>query len=153
MMRRDRLAAFLFFLLPLLVVAQAPVHKAGMSFSISPKESKILVEFPAQGGLRTFVLDTGTPGVIVDASVVGMTPKQLDGNTVSVGGQEQRSSVSLLAFKFADTEFHAQAIVTDLSYVSQRVGRRVDGIIGMSVLKTFKRVMIDFENSTLTFER
>jgi hypothetical protein len=123
------------------------------SFSFKNDDSLITVPVTINGTERTFVLDTGCSLTILDTSIVAGLTQRSD----AVRVETLRSTTSMAQYfspkiRIQDVECgHVTTVLsTDLQPISRALRCKVDGILGMDILKTLI-VHIDFDRGVLLF--
>jgi predicted aspartyl protease len=103
------------------------------------------VRIEVNGKPATLLVDTGAASTFVsaelagvDASALGRSRFRADGG-MEVSGIWERAKIALGVWRVS-----LEVKVIEMSTVSQRYGRRIDGLLGQDVLRRFERVMIDF---------
>lgn len=121
-----------------------------------PGEAALLVPVYLNGqGPHQFVLDTGATLTCVNESVADTLDLPARRGQFGIGaGIGSSGSLQLVAIDSlrvgATTAFDLTACVLDLSQLEQ-AGLRVDGLVGLNFLKSF-RVTLDFGTNTLHME-
>lgn len=105
----------------------------------------ILVRVHVNGKPVAMVLDTGTEITILDGSLFGLSPADIRRSTLNLLHQDgTRPSVMIRALLLiGDRAFPDHFIaVSDLNGVSKTIGQRIDGILGLDILRKFSEVAI-----------
>ena len=105
-------------------------------------------------GPYEFALDTGASMTVLSinlASNLGIKAGATK-EGVGAGGRVKVSLTSVRSVAIGEAHFDKlEAVITDLSAISQAVETKLDGIIGYNFLKNFK-VTIDYPNNILSLE-
>jgi gag-polyprotein putative aspartyl protease len=114
-----------------------------------PRYGAILVNARINGQEATLLVDTGAASTFVSAKLAGIEHElrrsrfRADAG-LEVSGVWHRAKLSLGGWSES-----LEVKVIDFAPVSQRFGRRIDGILGQDVLRRFGRVTIDYRAKTL----
>lgn len=115
----------------------------------------ISVEVESKKG--QFLLDTGATTTVVDNDLVGIPVTSVDKARLRVGesGLYGLGGVTFLdKLRIGDyKEKHLPVRVLDLSPLSEKCGKKFDGILGNDILRHFKQVTIDFEKKEVKLTR
>lgn len=139
-------------LLILLLAASSPIRAADLElpFIVQPRHQAMLVEVQVNGTSACMLIDTGAASTFVSARLAGVHPIRIararfrpEGG-MDVSGLRTRANVTV-----AGSELELPVVASNLDALSQRYGRRVDGILGQDFLRRFRRVMIDVERGKL----
>jgi hypothetical protein len=128
---------------------------AALPFELAERQNLILLTVGLEGRPAVFVLDTGAARTVVDATRLGMNVVDLSrarfANGPGVGGEAVWAKVSL---RLGERRWmNRPVVVMDLADISARYGRRIDGLLGLDVLRQWGRVVIDFESRSLILEK
>jgi predicted aspartyl protease len=121
-------------------------------FEYSRAFGLMLVKAEVNGKPAVMVVDTGSNETIVSPRLVIV--KQLssrDAVAMAKGSGYSGTGVIATAFLSIGTSNpkNCQILVVDLSDLSKTLGQDVDGILGMSVLREFEIVSVDFRHHKL----
>jgi hypothetical protein len=120
-----------------------------LPIEMHPEFGAILVTVKVNGKDATLLVDTGAASTFVSAKLAGVEHElqrsrfRADAG-MDVSGVWTRARLSLAGWQ---TTIDVKAI--DCAPISQRFKRRIDGILGQDVLRSFGRVTIDFKAKTL----
>lgn len=124
-------------------VASIPFEKDGLVY--------IQVKFPESDTPLQFVFDTGASSAVIDteaAKRIGLTSNHFTAATGTSGTQTYElatgKAVSIEGVSFTNIEF----VFVDLSELSKRSGRPIEGIIGYDILSKFTTLM-DFDKEQI----
>ena len=115
----------------------------------------ILLTIHADQKAATLVLDTGSVSTFVSPEIAGISKAHAladlrkNQNTMLISGKATVRSVTLSLD--GDALFVVPVIVITLSELSQRIGRKVDGILGQSFLHSFHSITIDYKTRHVEF--
>lgn len=107
----------------------------------------ILIEIKINGRPATMLVDTGAASTFVRAELAGVDLGTLQRSRfrsdagMEVSGVWERAKIELSG----DWQTTVDVKAIDFTAVSQRYGRRIDGLLGQDVLRRFARVTIDFK--------
>lgn len=121
------------------------------SFSFENNGSHIAVPVTINGTERTFVLDTGSSLTILDTSIVGGLTKHSDAVSVETLGSTTsmtRYVSPKIQIQDVECDHVTTVLATDLQPITRGLCCKVDGILGMDILKTLV-VHIDFDRGVL----
>jgi hypothetical protein len=113
------------------------------------KDKKLTVRVKVEGKDRILIVDTGAVDLLLDPSVVGMKPSELNEKGPWNPNGALKIAERRVVLEIAGKKFGISAAILDCKRVSEIAGTKVDGIIGIVIFQQFKRVTIDFENSRL----
>jgi hypothetical protein len=103
-------------------------------------EGLILIRASTNGQEGNFILDTGSPCLLVNKKVKKATIKLWTAH-----GDAKGESIEIRNFKFGHIEkINVSGWGMDLDFVEDLLGRPIAGIIGTELLKNYK-LLIDFE--------
>ena len=115
----------------------------------------ILLKGELNGKPATFLLDTGSVKTMVSLDALGygsIHARPVKPSKMGAGADGQylkgRSDIGLGECTIVAQEIFA----VDLSEVSKTLGTRIDGLLGVDVLRGFRQVRIDFKARTLELE-
>lgn len=136
-----------------LLLTTVPAAALELPFEVHRELGSIFVNARVNGRAGVLMVDTGAGSTWVSAALAGINPFALKRSHFmkDVGfmahGVRTRGRLEL-----GDWSETMRLGAADLTELSQRHGRRVDGIIGQDVLRRFSRVTIDFERKVLLLE-
>jgi hypothetical protein len=116
----------------------------------------ILVDASVNGQPVVMILDTGASHSMFDASVFGLSEVQLQAARMKGRGLGLDADV---VWRPADFEIGDQAWkqhpieVADLHLLSKIYGRKIGGIVGQDVLRSFVSVQINYKGQCVMFQR
>jgi predicted aspartyl protease len=124
-------------------------------FEYSKAFGLMLIKAEVNGKPSVMVVDTASNETIVSPRLVVLS--QLDSkNTVAMAKGSGYPSTGVVATAFLRvgpfSSKNCEVLVVDLSDLSNSLGQEVDGILGMSVLKTFEVVSVDLKHHKLTLK-
>ena len=133
----------------LLLLLAAPVRAQSHKVPFTLRDGKILIQVKLNGQPVTLKLDSGSTNTVFDAKflkIPGTTKIQV--RTASGPVEASRSDARL---EIGDVAFVLPQAVYLPNFASQGlVGS--EGVIGLDVLRKFKRVTIDFAKSEIALE-
>jgi Aspartyl protease len=116
----------------------------------------ILVDASVNGQAVVMILDTGASHSMFDASVFGLSEVQLQAARMKGRGMGLDADV---VWRTADFEIGEEAWkehpieVADLHLLSKIYGRKIGGIVGQDVLRSFVSVQINYKGQCVMFQR
>jgi hypothetical protein len=116
----------------------------------------ILVDASVNGQPVVMILDTGASHSMFDASVFGLSEVQLQAARMKGRGLGLDADV---VWRTADFEIGEEAWkqhpieVADLHLLSKIYGRKIGGIVGQDVLRSFVSVQINYKGQCVMFQR
>jgi hypothetical protein len=116
----------------------------------------ILVDASVNGQPVIMILDTGASHSMFDASVFGLSGLQLQAARMKGRGLGLDAEV---VWRTADFEIGEEAWkqhpieVADLHLLSKIYGRKIGGIVGQDVLRSFVSVQINYKGQCVMFQR
>ena len=123
-------------------------------FVTDDRHQSILITSEIDGHTATMLVDTGAALTYVDASLTGISPVRIERAKFRGDAGLQVYAVPHRAtLQFAGWSKTMAVRAANLQGLSQRYGRKIDGIIGQDVLRQFPRVTIDFEAKKLLLSR
>ena len=121
-------------------------------FEYASNRSSLLVRARIDRRPARLVVDTGSTHCIVAASFLGVKPSVLSPTQPGAGilgdaiGQE-------VALELGPRSWRRRVAVMDLSRVLSNYQERIDGLLGLDFLMEFSRVVLNFQDRTVTFIR
>jgi predicted aspartyl protease len=124
-------------------------------FEYSRAFGLMLIKVEVNGKPAVMVLDTGSNETIVSPRLVIV--KQLSSkDAVAMAKGSGYSGAGVVATAFLTigplNPKNCEILVVDMSGLSKTLGQQVDGILGMSVLKEFEIVTVDFRHHKLVLK-
>ncbi|MEZ4959642.1 MAG: aspartyl protease family protein [Saprospiraceae bacterium] len=117
---------------------EAKFDKEHPEFTVAPfelLEGMIVVQAQVNGETGSFILDTGSPAMVVDNE---RNPKE-NGVAMGVGGKMRIGKTELRDFSFGNIhKKDLEGYVLDISQLEQACGRDLMGLIGYDVLKQYE---------------
>ncbi|MBI3860766.1 MAG: aspartyl protease family protein [Planctomycetia bacterium] len=122
------------------------------TFNVARRGDALLVPVVLDGQSYQFLIDTGCTASAVDESLKHLletTPR-----TVRAGGNARARVYRFIGTLggHAALQVTSEAICVDLSRLSEAFGHKIDGILGMSILKSHI-IQVDCDSGTLAFLR
>lgn len=106
----------------------------------------IMVEASVNGDTGTFVLDTGSPTIVVNSRNVNDL-RLAEANPQT--HMDKRLAVKVNHFRWADIERQdLQAVAMDISHLESASSKKILGVIGFDVLRQYE-LLFDFEHQHL----
>ena len=116
----------------------------------------ILVDASVNGQPVVMILDTGASHSMFDASVFGLSAVQLQVARTKGRGMGLDADVvwRTADFEIGDEAWKQHPIeVADLHLLSKIYGRKIGGIVGQDVLRSFVSVQINYKGQCVMFQR
>jgi hypothetical protein len=116
----------------------------------------ILVDASVNGQPVVMILDTGASHSMFDASVFGLSEMQLQAARMKGRGLGLDADVvwRTADFEIGDEAWKQHPIeVADLHLLSKIYGRKIGGIVGQDVLRSFASVQINYKGQCVMFQR
>jgi hypothetical protein len=116
----------------------------------------ILVDASVNGQPVVMILDTGASHSMFDASVFGLSEVQLQAARMKGRGLGLDADVVWRSadFEIGDEAWKQHPIeVADLHLLSKIYGRKIGGIVGQDVLRSFVSVQINYKGQCVMFQR
>jgi hypothetical protein len=135
---------------------ECPKGVVGVSLVSDKKTGTILVEAKLNGQPVVMILDTGASHSMFDASTFGLSAVQLQTARMRSRGLGLDADV---VWRTADFDLGTEAWkqqpveIADLHLLAKIYGRKIDGIIGQDVLRTFESVQINYKGRCVMLER
>jgi hypothetical protein len=140
----------------LLVAEDLPKGSTGVRLISDKSTGTILVDALVNGEAVVMILDTGASHSMFDASAFGLSAVQLQVARMKSRGLGLDADV---VWRTADFEIGEQAWkqqpieVADLHLLSKIYGRKIGGIVGQDVLRSFVSVQINYKGQCVMFQR
>jgi hypothetical protein len=162
-LRTRNLSAFLFIVISVACVystktsaEELPKGSTGVLLSSDKSTGTILVDAKLNGEQVVMILDTGASHSMFDASTFGLSAVQFQAARMNTRGLGLDADV---VWRTADFEIGNEAWkqqpfeIADLHLLSKIYGRRIGGIIGQDVLRSFVSVQINYKGQCVMFYR
>lgn len=140
----------------ILVAEDLPKGSTGVRLISDKSTGTILVDASVNGQPIVMILDTGASHSMFDASIFGLSSMQLQVARMKSRGLGLDADV---VWRTADFEIGDQAWtqrpieVADLHLLSKIYGRKIEGIVGQDVLRSFVSVQINYKGQCVMFQR
>ena len=140
----------------ILVAEDIPKGSTGMRLISDKNTGTILVDASVDGQPVVMILDTGASHSIFDTSIFGLSAVQLQAARMNSRGLGLDADV---VWRIADFEIGEQAWkqhpieIADLHLLSKIYGRKIGGIVGQDVLRSFVSVQINYKGQCVMFQR
>ena len=137
----------------------APAYTAATASDDSPSTSytpfelaggMIFVQAELEGQRAHFILDTGAPGLVINARQLPKT-----GETVLNGvfGTSATKEIEVASFSWAGWDHHqVPALLMDMSHFESLTGREIQGLIGYDFIKG-KELFIDYDQQLIRISK
>jgi hypothetical protein len=127
------------------IPAQAANGQEDSQFSFEMVNRIIFVEAVLNGEAGNFILDTGAPELVINATDFGSGSFLASG----INGRMPARWVTIELFEWAGTQnWKIEAMTIDLSHLESITNREITGIIGYSVLKEYE-LFLDYKNNQI----
>ena len=118
----------------------------------------ILVDASVNGQPVVMILDTGASHSIFDAGIFGVSAVQLQLQAARMKsrglGLDADVVVRTADFEIGNEAWKLQPVeIADLHLLSKIYGRKIGGIIGQDVLRSFVSVQINYKGQCVMFQR
>lgn len=120
----------------------------GVSLVSDQKTGTILIDAKLNGEPVIMILDTGASHSLFDAATFGLSPLQLQVARMNNRGLGLNAEVvwRTADFSIGEETWKQQPIeVADLHLLSKIYGRKIGGIVGQDVLRSFDSVQINYK--------
>ncbi len=140
----------------ILVAEDLPKGSTGVRLISDKGTGTILVDASVNGQPVVMILDTGASHSMFDASMFGLSAMQLQVARMKSRGLGLDADV---VWRTADFEIGEEAWkehpieVADLHLLSKIYGRKIGGIVGQDVLRSFVSVQINYKGQCVMFQR
>ncbi len=136
------------FLIMMLVSAETRANP----YPIQIQKGLILTTAIIDGREATIILDTGAPGLVLNASYFSDSSPMMNTCT-GINGSFDCQTVDVSSWQWLGNSFkNTEAIVSDLSFLEHALRHRVDALVGLSVLQDYY-IHIDYDQSAITLSR
>lgn len=160
-MHRSYLSAFAFLVLSSFCVAVPSAQllaesESGTMMHADSRTGTILIDAELNGRSVVMILDTGASHSLFDATTFGMTDAQLQIARMNSRGLGLDADVvwRTADFRMAGETWAQKTVeIADLRGLSKIYGRKIDGILGEDVLRSFKSVQVNYKWGCVMFER
>jgi hypothetical protein len=145
----DKLKIVLGILLALVLCS--PTHaqeRKALTVPIERKAGLILVSAKVQGIDGTFILDTGAQWTVVSPRLARSATDRRPTDARGVTGTT-RAEVARVMIVFGGENFYDSVVVSSMDTLSKELNANIDGVIGMDVLGTYKRITVDLPGKVL----
>lgn len=107
-------------------------------YPIEIRKDFILCEATIDGKQVTLLLDSGAPGLVLNDSYFDAEITLDDAFCTGINGSFICRTHKVSDWQFLGVEFkRTHAILSDLSFLEKATGRRIDGLVGLSLLKQY----------------
>ncbi len=140
----------------ILVAEDLPKGSTGVRLISDKSTGTILVDASVNGQPVVMILDTGASHSMFDASVFGLSAVQLQVARMKSRGLGLDADIVLRTadFEIGEQAWKQQPIeIADLHLLSKIYGRKIGGIIGQDVLRSFVSVQINYKGQCVMFQR
>ncbi len=118
----------------------------GKAVSIAPFDlinGMILVKASVNGTIGNFILDTGSPGIVINSSAPEVSAEY---TAAGVGGALAVGEITINHFKWGIIEKEElRGFTIDISHLEKNTGRKLAGLIGYEILQHYE-VFFDYPN-------
>ncbi|HXE74891.1 MAG TPA: retropepsin-like aspartic protease [Candidatus Xenobia bacterium] len=142
----------------LLALSSLSATAQTVPFEVDGKRNSLLVEVVVDGKPCTFVLDTGAGRTVVSPAVLrglaefNLKVSKFNPKGPGLAGEATWETVNSLRLG-KETWYDRRVVVMNLEAVSKVYDRRIDGLLGLDLLREFDSVLIDFKNRTITLSQ
>lgn len=106
-----------------------------------------IVRASVNGVEGNFILDTGSPGVVINSRKEGFVPKSL---AAGIGGSLKVGTFTIGTFNWGIISAkELEAYLLDISHLEAASGKPIMGLIGYDVLKQYE-VLFDYQSGKIT---
>jgi hypothetical protein len=140
----------------ILVAEDLPKGSTGVRLISDKSTGTILVDASVDGQPVVMILDTGASHSIFDAGIFGVSAMQLQEARMKSRGLGLEADVVLRTadFEIGQEAWKLQPIeIADLHLLSKIYGRKIGGIVGQDVLRSFISVQINYKGQCVMFQR
>jgi hypothetical protein len=133
-----------------------PKGSTGVRLISDKSTGTILVDASVNGQPVVLILDTGASHSMFDAGIFGVSAVQLQEARMNSRGLGLDADVVVRTadFEIGQESWKKQAIeIADLHPLSKIYGRKIGGIIGQDVLRSFVSVQINYKGQCVMFQR
>ena len=140
----------------ILVAEDLPKGSTGVRLISDKSTGTILVDASVNGQSVVMVLDTGASHSMFDASVFGLSTVQLQAARMKSRGLGLDADIVVRTadFEIGEEAWKQQPVeIADLHLLSKIYGRKIGGIVGQDVLRSFVSVQINYKGQCVMFQR
>jgi predicted aspartyl protease len=140
----------------ILVAEDLPKGSTGVRLISDKSTGTILVDASVNGQPVVMILDTGASHSMFDAGIFGVSAVQLQAARMKSRGLGLDANVVVRAadFEIGEGVWKQQPIeIADLQVLSKIYGRKIGGIVGQDVLRSFVSVQINYKGQCVMFQR
>ena|ERR1700679_3536408 len=140
----------------ILVAEDLPKGSTGVRLISDKSTGTILVDASVDGQAVVMILDTGASHSMFDAGIFGVSAVQLQEARMKGRGLGLDADVVVRTadFEIGEEAWNRQPIeIADLHPLSKIYGRKIGGIIGQDVLRSFVSVQINYKGQCVMFQR
>jgi hypothetical protein len=140
----------------MLIAEDLPKGSTGVRLISDKSTGTILVDASVNGEPVVMILDTGASHSIFDAAIFGVSAMQLQTARMKSRGLGLDADVVLRTADFEigqETWEHQPIEIADLHLLSKIYGRKIGGIVGQDVLRSFVSVQINYKGQCVMFQR
>jgi Aspartyl protease len=133
-----------------------PKGSTGVRLISDKSTGTILVDALVNGQPVVMILDTGASHSMFDAGIFGVSAVQLQQARMNSRGLGLDADVVVRTtdFEIGEESWKKQAIeIADLHPLSKIYGRKIGGIVGQDVLRSFVSVQINYKGQCVMFQR
>jgi predicted aspartyl protease len=135
---------------------ELPKDSTGVLLVSDKSTGTILVDAKLNGEPVVMILDTGASHSMFDASTFGLSAVQFQAARMNTHGLGLNADVVLRTanFELGNKAWKQQPVeIADLHLLSKIYGRKIGGIIGQDVLRSFASVQINYKGQCVMFYR
>jgi len=140
----------------ILIAEDLPKGSTGVRLISDKSTGTILVDASVNGQPVFMILDTGASHSIFDAGIFGVSAMQLQVARMKSRGLGLDADVVLRTadFEIGQEAWKQQTIeIADLHLLSKIYGRKIGGLVGQDVLRSFVSVQINYKGQCVMFQR
>lgn len=126
--------------------------KTPISIPFKSVGSLIVINLNLEGKPATMVLDTGAAATFVSLELVNLTDSTSIQETRS-GGFAVSGKVTLVSFELNGNHYNMPVIAMNMKDLSDKLGIKIEGILGEDFLRNFSSIHIDFHHKTVELEK
>jgi Aspartyl protease len=139
-----------------LLAEELPKGSTGVLLISDKSTGTILVDATLNGQPVVMILDTGASHSMFDASAFGLSAVQFQAARMNNRGLGLDADVVVRTadFQIGNEAWKQQPVeIADLHLLSKIYGRKIGGIIGQDVLRSFVSVQINYKGQCVMFQR
>jgi Aspartyl protease len=140
----------------ILFAEDLPKGSSGVRLISDKSTGTILVDASVNGQPVVMILDTGASHSMFDAGIFGVSVVQLQQARMNSRGLGLDADVVVRTadFEIGEESWKQRSIeIADLHPLSKIYGRKIGGIIGQDVLRSFVSVQINYKGQCVMFQR